>query len=530
MQFRAFFKINWLNIGLIFCLILLTQTIDVISTYMISPIINAISGANYQLFALLLVAQLGLSLALNAAFNGSSYLYAKQTQTYLHHVREQMSEHFFKGQAPAASQMINHYSNDLEIITDDYLTSGFYFFNDLVNTLLIIGTLFTLHWSLVILSLSVSLISFLLPHLFSKRTNAATRQVSTASQTFLKTIEKWAAGIAELHRYHRLNPLSSAIATESSKLERKIVHRAEINSLETSLQGVVTALGIVSVMAISGYLYYLKQMSLGGIVTASYFSANIFGCLDNLSGGYNSMLSTKELRAQLAKLQAPVENQDCASLTQVETIKISNLSYQYPQGSKITYPDLTIRSGQKVLLTGASGSGKSTLIKLILGELLPSTGKIDFLDQQGKVLTIDQNQLGYLAQDLHLFPGNIVQNITLGSSALENRTETALALADLPLASNHLQATELIDPDNTRMSGGQQQKLVLARHFAHQLPISILDEPTSAIDQAAQDKILANLVREPGTLIVIAHNLTAEQKALFDQEINLTKEDAQNDL
>lgn len=78
-----------------------------------------------------------------------------------------------------------------------------------------------------------------------------------------------------------------------------------------------------------------------------------------------------------------------------------------------------------------------------------------------------------------------------------------------------------LDPQQELLSGGQKQKVVLMRALLHEKPILYLDEATSAIDQQATTKIFQNLMQSRATILAVAHNLTVEQRALFDREVHL---------
>lgn len=202
---------------------------------------------------------------------------------------------------------------------------------------------------------------------------------------------------------------------------------------------------------------------------------------------------------------------------------MKDLGVKYPHGEEITYPDFILKKGEKVLLTGDSGTGKSTLFKVLLGQIKPVSGAVIYRNRAGEAIQPDLRYLGYLAQDLRLFPGSIRENVTMFKPKLN---EKVASLVD-QMAFTTDQAclkdgikTQL-EMEQDLLSGGQKQKVVLMRALLHKTPVLYLDEATSAIDQAGTTTILQNLVQTQATVLAIAHNLTPEQKALFDREIHL---------
>jgi ABC-type bacteriocin/lantibiotic exporter with double-glycine peptidase domain len=173
------------------------------------------------------------------------------------------------------------------------------------------------------------------------------------------------------------------------------------------------------------------------------------------------------------------------------------------------------------LLTGVSGCGKSTFLRLILGIEKPSKGKVEYYDNQNQVIIPDFDQIGYIAQDVTLFPSSIRDNITMFNDPLNNKVSEVLQKVDLDLSVKEIGS--IINPDNILLSGGQKQKIILAREIIDPKSFIFLDEPTSAIDTKTTTKILKIISELPSTIIMIAHNLTPEQKLMFDREIHFSK-------
>ena len=186
------------------------------------------------------------------------------------------------------------------------------------------------------------------------------------------------------------------------------------------------------------------------------------------------MKGIKKLVTEIDKSAEPVHSSSKDSSIAPAIIKTKSLGLKFSNGESLTYPDLQIKEGEKILLTGDSGAGKSTLFKLILGELKPSSGKIIFEDKNGNQIVPDLRKIGYLPQDPVVFPASILDNITMFNDKLDN--------------------------------------------------IILIDEGTSAIDQKATMDILNNLLKSKATIVFIAHNFNKKMHDLFDREIHLVKD------
>lgn len=176
-------------------------------------------------------------------------------------------------------------------------------------------------------------------------------------------------------------------------------------------------------------------------------------------------------------------------------------------------------------MSGDSGTGKSTLFKLILQELPLATGKICFKNEAGQEIERpDLSQIGYVPQDPVLFPGTIKENITMFNSKLNDRVMHFVKQVNLgkDLAKFPAGVDTELDQGKHALSGGQRQKVVLARAQIHDSQLIFIDEGTSAIDAHNGLEILQNLLQTDATIVFIAHNLTEEMRQLFDREIHLS--------
>ena len=208
-----------------------------------------------------------------------------------------------------------------------------------------------------------------------------------------------------------------------------------------------------------------------------------------------------------------------------DQIKITGLCYNYKNTSIKTLNNinLNIKKGQSLGIFGPSGSGKSTLISLILGLLEPTRGKIeiDGVDLRKKIIPWQRN-IGYVPQSVYLIDDTISQNIAFGISPDQidiKKIEKAIEAAQLKKFIDTLndKTDTIVGENGVRLSGGQIQRIGIARALYHNPSVVVFDEATSSLDYEIEKELMKdiNMLKSDKTLIMIAHRLTTVENCDF---------------
>lgn len=221
---------------------------------------------------------------------------------------------------------------------------------------------------------------------------------------------------------------------------------------------------------------------------------------------HKAQVSWKRIRP----LMKVVDNKEDNNTYNIENIEVSHLNFAYPEGKNIIN-DLTFsaKKGQIIGVTGPVACGKSTLGKVFLGEH-PHEGDIQI---DGKALKdIDKikrsGMVGYLGHDPELFNDTVENNILLGSE-FDAKKYLKMVCLDKEVEGMEDGINTLVGNGGVRLSGGQAQRLALARTLCHKRPLMILDDPFSALDKDTEKKIYENLkqMAKDNIIILISHRL-----------------------
>ncbi len=207
---------------------------------------------------------------------------------------------------------------------------------------------------------------------------------------------------------------------------------------------------------------------------------------------------------------------------QFSILSSSNLSYTYPDDTTPAIANITfdINAGEQIALVGASGAGKSTLTQLLLGFIRPSGGKLNVNGRDlSQILPEDwRQQIAWVPQNPFIFNASIAENIRLGKpdADMESVQDAAKAAHLHEFISSLPNGYEtLVGEAGSRLSGGEAQRLALARAYLKDTPLLILDEPTSSLDPVTEAALEASTrkLMAGRTTITIAHRLNTIRQA-----------------
>ena len=204
-------------------------------------------------------------------------------------------------------------------------------------------------------------------------------------------------------------------------------------------------------------------------------------------------------------------------------IHVEDVSFSYENKEVLQSVRLTIKRGEKIAFVGESGSGKSTLTKILVGLLKYDKGNILFDDEPLKNISLESlyEKVSYLSQDTPVFDGTIRENLVFDREVSENDIHVCLEKTHLLslLAALDKGVETKIGEKGTCLSGGEKQRLALARLWFDNSDIVVLDEATSALDNVTEGIVMKNVLEQikHATVIAVAHRLTSIRE--FDRII-----------
>ena len=270
------------------------------------------------------------------------------------------------------------------------------------------------------------------------------------------------------------------------------------------------------------YLIFSDSMTLGELFSLQIYSFFIFGPLQELG---NIISTYREAEASLENFQnilnIPKEEKPLhpVAVKGLQTLAFENVSFKHLSASNKAIDNISFsaNNGETIAFVGPSGAGKTTLVKLLVGLYQPQQGEILYNGTNGKSINLDQlrSQIGFVTQDTQLFAGTIKENLLfVAPNATDEECFEVLkksACQDL-LARADKGINTMIGEGGVKVSGGEKQRLSIARALLRKPSLLIFDEATSSLDSLTEEeisKIIRDLSKNNAQItILIAHRLS----------------------
>lgn len=448
-------------------------------------------------------------------------------QLVQHNFRMQAFEHVQKSTIPSFSQQRT--GNLLSILNDDinqlerFLEDGIDKMIEVMGTSLFVGSIF------FFLAPQIAFFVIIPIPIIIYGTFRFQRKLSPY---YFKVREK--AGFVGAFLANSLLGLLTTKSLVAEQLEKEKLEQASIAYREANFDAIklgsllvpvmrfVILSGILVTLVYGGKLTIDKKLDVGVYSILIFLTQRLLWPFTKIA---EIMVNFQRVMASTGRLldlfDLPIERSPTDVVPIQGSISFANVSFSYPNKSPILRNlSFQTKPGEHIAFVGATGTGKSTLLHLLLGFYFPTTGEILFDNQEIRHMSLPglRRQLGFVSQEPFLFEGTIAENISYGYSEAtdEQIVEAAknAAAHDFIMQLSHGYDT-MVGERGQHLSGGQKQKIAIARAIVRNPAIIILDEATSAVDNATELAIQKALVKigQNRTIITITHRLALTKRA-----------------
>ncbi|MDV2582766.1 thiol reductant ABC exporter subunit CydC [Alkalibacillus haloalkaliphilus] len=443
------------------------------------------------------------------------YFSHRATFTMLSHIRVQFFEKLqnltpSKVQRFRTGDLLSRFVSDVESLQNFFLRI---FYPPIVIVLIFLSTvLFTLYfsfWIALLLVVGLLLSTVVLPALFAKVRQSTEQPVQEKRSDLSAQATELLFGYQDLKIHQKLDDQSEAFNTANDELIQAQTKERKHELWNQVLDGWVGLLMAWAVLAVGGWLIASGQMDGVWLAMFMLLTLTVFENTQPMAAFPQYFLENKKAANRIFFNENEVVNEPTQPLGDAGAIDISfrGVDFTYPNEPRATLKNvnLSIPAGSKVAVVGASGSGKSTLLQLILKLEEASDGEVYINSQTVSQMTPESlwQQTNTVMQDQQFFAGTIRDNLL--SDASDEQLTYALKRARL----TRFSLADEVYEKGDNLSGGEKQRLAIARLFLRDTNLWLLDEPTSSLDQVTAREVMTEIIldAENDTVVIVSHNL-----------------------
>lgn len=416
-----------------------------------------------------------------------------------------------------SSEILNEFNNEVNVVIDNYVSSKLNVFSLTIS--LILGSLYIANLSVEILIflLFCAFITIFINSIFKNR-------LKKNQMNYLDSMKQWLCSIKNLCRcFNDIKILNlekvfcDDLDLENKNLEQNTLKNNGFIKILTSINSFISQAMFFLTLLFGIVLIQYNRLTVGQLLGIAQASNMVIMPIVNYANLRNMIQSSKPV------LQKLLDNSICSEEKepiifdeQIHDIKIKHLSYSYGVRQILDLNNLVIDQGKKYLVIGKSGDGKSTFLDILTKQKKADGIYVNNKDLKDVQFSTYADKFSYVNQDNDLLPFSFEQNITLGRKMSKYSLKDLVTIFNLESIFD--KERDNLDFEHLNLSGGEKQRICLARAIYRNKKWLFLDEAFSAIDKTNSDRIHQFILSNPDlTVLSIEHKVKKETVSLYDK-------------
>ena len=416
-----------------------------------------------------------------------------------------------------SSEILNEFNNEVNVVIDNYVSSKLNVFSLTIS--LILGSLYIANLSVEILIflLFCAFITIFINSIFKNR-------LKKNQMNYLVSMKQWLCSIKNLCRcFNDIKILNlekvfcDGLDIENKNLEQNTLKNNGFIKILSSLNSFISQAMFFLTLLFGIVLIHYNRLTVGQLLGIAQASNMVIMPIVNYANLRNMIQSSKPvLQNLLDNSICYEENEPIVFDEQIHDIKIKHLSYSYGARLILDLNNLVIDQGKKYLVIGKSGDGKSTFLDILTKQKKADGIYVNDKDLKDVQFSTYADTFSYVNQNNDLLPFSFEQNITLGRKMSKYSLKELVTIFNLESIFD--KERDNLDFEHLNLSGGEKQRICLARAMYRNKKWLFLDEAFSAIDKTNSDRIHQFILSNPDlTVLSIEHKVTKETVSLYDK-------------
>lgn len=402
--------------------------------------------------------------------------------------------------------------NDIDILENEYYMSLINIIGEVIQILVMVFFIARIDFKYVFIIFLLTIPSLIQPFLLKKKIGIAGLNSSKAMTRYNDKTNEYIYGLEEIITSNKRNIFQEKFKDDVFQLENTRYNEKFLGIINSSLAAVTIYFLKVGALVVFVNDVVMKIIAVSTATALFGYANNIGNPVSSILDYYEKINASKNVKEKVDDFLNE-ENDFEDSLNDIDDIKritVKNLSFSYNDRQVLKNINFTFNKGYKYAIFGGSGSGKSTLIKLLMGFYKTYDGKIFFNDVELKTIKNESlwKQIAYIQQKVFIMSGTLKDNITLFSNKYtDEEISKVIELSGLnELIKNLPNGIDThIEEGGKNFSGGEKQRISLARALLSDKSIFLLDESFSALDNKNSMEIEKNILDLDKTIIMISH-------------------------
>lgn len=416
-----------------------------------------------------------------------------------------------------SSEILNEFNNEVNVVIDNYVSSKLNMFSLTIS--LILGSLYIANLSVEILMflLFCAFITILINSIFKN-------SLKKNQMNYLDSMKQWLCSIKNLCRcFNDIKILNlEKVFCDGLDLENKNIEQSTLKNngfikILTSINSFISQAMFFLTLLFGIVLIHYNRLTVGQLLGIAQASNMVIMPIVNYANLRNMIQSSKPvLQKLLDNSMCYEENEPIVFDEQIHDIKIKHLSYSYGVRQILDLNNLVIDQGKKYLVIGKSGDGKSTFLDILTKQKKADGIYVNDKDLKDVQFSTYAEKFSFVNQNNDLLPFSFEQNITLGRKMSKYSLKELVTIFNLESIFD--KERDNLDFEHLNLSGGEKQRICLARAIYRNKKWLFLDEAFSAIDKTNSDRIHQFILSNPDlTVLSIEHKVTKETVSLYDK-------------
>ena len=531
---KQFYKGNFVYFIFALLVILLSSILSLVVSWLMKELIDLISGTNtrFTLLDLIIISLISVGLGVITyiiSYNSTPKFVSRGISQYKEYVYEELTKKNISAFSKEnSSTYISALTNDIQVIEKGYLWNTFTILESLLP---FIGAMFLMIWYsplLTLIAIGLSLLPLIAAILTGNKVANEEKKVSDRNAVYTSTLRDSLGGFSVIKSFKAEAQMIRIFKENIKELANAKCRRDKMNILVQMfglIAGVIAQLGVFifgAYLAISG-----KGVTAGTTIVFVQLMNYVLNPIGTIPTCLAERKAAKVLIVKIASYLNTnvIEEKERKHVELKNNITLNNLSFGYePEKQVLRNISYQFDLGKKYAIVGASGSGKSTLLNLLMSSYQNYDGTIKYDNTELKDISSDNlyEIESIIEQNVFVFNATIKDNITMFSDFSEEEINEAIRLSGLSRMIEEKGSNYLCGENGSGLSGGEKQRISIARSLLKQSQVLLVDEATASLDpETAYQVSSAILDLQDVTSIVVTHSLDEALLKKYDSIITL---------